>query len=346
MLKKTAIALAALGFSSSVLAGAPGNSLVLPTGTPLIAWENAGYWSFGIEDLYVKSSSPQYQYAQINSNTAASNDPASESTVSNQTVDSDYHNNFEIDATYHFAGTDRDVTLAYMHVDMEDSSTSTLLGNETFSEPFGLLPTHRDFVDQIQGETDQLYNGTDLVFGQHMHIGKIVDIHPFGGLRYADLDSRDNSTYYNDLNETDNKIQATAQVQAHYEGLGPRAGMDLSVMVLPSLTLVGTLGGSLEFGYDNANITTQTTGDLPVTTDLDNGKDWYVVPELDAKLGVDYQQVFNQTTSMDVQLGYQVVNYFNAMDDDTQDIFTLNSTLNRQDFAFQGPYVRFQLNLA
>ncbi|NNM59716.1 MAG: hypothetical protein HKM04_07860 [Legionellales bacterium] len=337
MFKKITFALLTLGLSSNALAGAAGNPMLIPTGTPLIAWEDASFWSIGIEYLYVKASSPEYQYAQIMT------DSASSTTLSNETVDSAYHGNLELDATYHFAGTDRDVTLAYVHADMEDSNNSTIFAGQTFVEPFNLLPTRRDFIDQIKGESDQLYNGTDLVFGQNMHIGKIFNIHPFGGLRYADLDTRDNSTYYNNPTQT-NHTQATAQISSHYEGLGPRAGMDLSAMILPNLTLVATLGGSLEFGYDNANIVTQTTGNLPTTTTLD--KSWYVVPELDAKLGINYQQELSASTSMDVQLGYQATNYFDATENDTQDIFNVNSQVSRQNFGFQGPYVRLQLNMA
>lgn len=338
MLKKTTLALFALSLSSAALAGTVGNPAAIPTGTPLLAFENSSFWSIGLEYLYVKSSSPEYQYAQIISNSSPVN------TLSNQTVDAGFHSNFELDATYHFSGTDRDVTLAYVHADMEDSNTSTLIGGATFAEPFGLLPGRRDFVNEIKGASVQLYNGTDFVFGQHMHIGQVFDIHPFGGLRYADLNSRDNSTYYNDTTKTDVRTQATAEVNSHYEGLGPRAGMDVSVIMLPNLSLVATLGGSLEFGSDNPSVMTQTTGNLPTNTSLD--KNWYGVPELDAKLGINYQQLLSGTTSMEVQLGYQAVNYFDAIENDSQDIFNINSEVSRQNFGFQGPYVRLQLDIA
>ncbi|MBY0544128.1 MAG: hypothetical protein K2Q14_01095 [Gammaproteobacteria bacterium] len=337
MLKKIVTSLGLIGISTLALAGSPGNSVVLPTGTPLLAWGSTSFWSLGIEGLYVQSTAPQYQYAEINTNT----DP---NKISEQTVDSNYHAGVELDATYHFAGNDRDATVSYMHVDMEDSSDSTIVGTETFNEPYGLLPARRDFVNEIKGETDQLYNAADFVFGQHLRVGQKLDIHPFGGIRYADLNDRDNSTYYNNPTESDTHTQATAQVSSHYEGLGPRVGVDMQFLLGQAFSIVGTIGGSLEVGYDNASLVTQSGSDLPITTDLD--KNWYVVPELDAKLGLDYQHCFNPTTSLDFQAGYQVVNYFDAIETDTYDITTINSTVNQQNFGFQGPYLRLQLNLA
>lgn len=337
MLRKIFLALALTGISAAALAGAPGNQMVVPTGVPLTAIDTLGSWSFGAELLYGELGSPQYQYAQINSNTTPVN------TLSDQTVGNSYHPGFEADATYHFAGSDRDVTLAYMHLEMKDSNTSSIYGTETITDPFGLIPGRRDRVDQIKGATDNLYNAADLVFGQHMHVGSTLDIHPFGGLRYADLDGRNNSTYYNDATDPD-PIEATAQMTSHFQGLGPRAGVDATLHVNPAISFVGTIGGSLEVGYDNAETILQVNGDLPTTDKLP--KEWYIVPEMDAKLGIDYQHSFNPATSFDVQLGYQVINYFNVVEEDYNDISTPNSEVNRQNFGFQGPYARFQLNLA
>jgi hypothetical protein len=336
MLRKIFFALALTGISVSAFAGAPGNQMVTPSGVPLMALSNLGFWSFGIEGFYAQSTAPQFQYAQINSNTTPSN-------ISNEKVDNSYHSGFEADATYHFADSDRDVTLAYMHLDMEDGNTASIVGNETLVDPFGLIPGRRDRVDQIKGSTDNLYNAADFVFGQHMHVGQVLDIHPFGGIRYADLNSRDNSTYYNDATDPD-PIEATAQITSHFQGLGPRAGVDATFHINPAISFVGTIGSSLEVGYDNATTVLQINGDSPTTSKLN--KAWYIVPEMDAKIGVDYQHSFNAMTSFNVQLGYQVVNYFNAVEEDYNDISTVNSENNRENFGFQGPYLRLQLNLA
>lgn len=314
-------------------------AVILPTGIPLLAPSSIGTWSFGIEGLLVQSTSPQFQYAQVVSNT----DP---NTISNSLVDQNYHGGVAVDGTYHFAGSSRDATIGYTHVEMEDSNSTTILGTESFLDPFDLFPPARfDDVNKLKGQTDENYNAIDMVLGQHFAIGDRVDIRPFGGLRYADLTSRNNSTYYNDpASDPDSDIQATAQINSHYQGLGPRAGVDARVNMCGGLSFVGTFAGSLEVGYDNTDVVLQSGTDTPVSTGLD--QNWYIVPELDARLGVDYMHAFTPATSMNVQLGYEVVNYFNAMEDDYADINNVNSTVERQDFGYQGPYLRLQLNLA
>ncbi len=83
-------------------------------------------------------------------------------------------------------------------------------------------------------------------------------------------------------------------------------------------------------------------------TDADFKNDSYtaVVPELDAKLGLDYMHAFNPNTSMNIQVGYQVVNYFNAENNDFADSALANSVNNSSDFNYNGPYLRLQLNVA
>lgn len=337
MVKKILVALALTSVSVSALAGMPTNQMVTPTGVPLMALGSVGFWSLGIEGLYAQSTAPKYQYAQI------ANPVGLENNVSNQTVNNSYQSGFEADATYHFIGNDRDVMLAYTHLDMDDSNTSSIVGDETFVDPFDLIPGRRDHVDQIKGSTDNLYNAADLVFGQHMAVGSVLDLHPFGGMRYADLNSRDNSTYYNDPTDVDH-TEATAQITSHFQGLGPRAGMDATLHLNPAFSIVGTIGSSLELGYDNPRVALQINGELPVNSSSE--KNWYVVPEIDAKLGVNFEHCFNPMTSLDIQIGYQDVDYLNAVEEDYQDMSSVNSTLSKQDFGFQGPYLRLQLNVA
>ena len=339
MFKKIVCALIATGASLSALAGMPGNPVIPPTGTPLLAADTTGMWSLGIDGLYLQSTAPEYQYAQVNYASSPAN------TLKNQSVDSSYHTALGVDATYQFAASDRDVGFSFMHADFDDTDTASISGSQTISDPFGLIPTRRSRVDSIKGETDKLYNAADIVFGQVLHVGSSVDLRPFAGMRYADLNSRNNSTYYNTPQAT-NPIQATAEMTSHYQGLGPRAGLDARFHVGPSVSFVGTVGAALEVGYDKAQTILQTNGDLPFTQKLP--QTWYVVPELDARLGIDYQHAMGVSNSFDVQAGYQVVNYFSALQEDYQDIqvdgSSVNSTVNQQDFGFHGPYLRAQLN--
>merc|ERR1712146_211443 len=69
-----------------------------------------------------------------------------------------------------------------------------------------------------------------------------------------------------------------------------------------------------------------------------------VIPETDVKMGVNYTHVFNQTWSALVEVGYEVTNYFNALDKGV--LGTFDSVNSSSDFAWNGPYARLQLDIA
>lgn len=350
MMKRVLVLLGVMGLSSALYAGTVGNPMVVPTGTTLMANSTPGTWTLGIEALYLKLTAPNYQYAQVNSNLTPYN------SVNNQSVSNTAQMAFAADATYHFVGTDRTVGLSYMHANFDDSNTTTLGAGQTFAEPFGMLPSRHDYVNSIKGETHNRYDAADLVLGQTLRVGNTVELHPFMGLRYVDLNSRENSTYYNDTSYSTSRqpvypVEGTVQTTSYFQGMGPRAGFDTTVHLGSSFSIVGTMGGTLALGYDDFTTLTQVNGELPTKSSLP--KDWYVVPELDARLGLDYQHGINQGNSFDIQLGYQVVNYFNALDLNNTDVNgssltdgQVNSTINKQDFGFSGPYLRLALNLA
>jgi hypothetical protein len=324
-------------FTLAVQAGTPGNPVTIPapTGINLVANDSISHWSFGIEGLYVQYSGPQYQYAQLQK-------AGSPNSYHNETVDPSYQWGIGFDATYHFAGNDRDITFAYTEVELQNSSHTPLSSGETLHDPFGLIPVVLNRVNDIKGESYNDYNAVDLVLGQHINIGNVLDIRPFLGGRFADIESRNNSTYYNSPAAASH-TQATSEMDSHFIGAGPRAGIDARYRMGSRFSFVSTAGVSLIAGHNQASTVLQTNGERPETTDYSAT---YVVPEIDAKLGIDYQYRITPIASIDLQLGYTAVDYMNVNYNDYTDISTPNSTNNTQDFSYQGPYIRFQLNLA
>ncbi len=352
MMKRLTLSLLLAGLTTAAYAGQVGNPVAVPAGVNLIAADSTGFWTLGIEGFLVQSTSPQFQYAQIvdtTTPTLTDND--------NYVVGQGYHAGFEVDATYHFQGNNRDVTLAFTHVEMNDGGSTQLQNPATqaFSDNFGLIPSPARNVDitRIRGETNQDYNAIDLVFGQHIQVGDRLDIHPFAGLRFADLNTRSNLTEFNTSPTAFQTKQATAQIESEYEGLGPRFGLGATLHATTNISFIGQVGASLLVGNDNENILLQENSyqqtlliTVPVSvTNYSNGNNIYVVPELDARLGIDVEKRFSSTTSVNVQAGYMVTNYFHAIEADFNDINLINSVNNADNFGFQGPYVRLQISL-
>ncbi|NNM58329.1 MAG: hypothetical protein HKM04_00730 [Legionellales bacterium] len=338
MLKRITIALGLLGCSALAFAGAPGNSMVapLPTGVDLEAPDSLGAWSFGITALYVQPIGGDLQYAQIVDGNA----------ISNKSVQPGNAWGGEADITYHFAGTSRDVSLGYTHLDSDSTAKSGIGHLETIDEGFlfGGEELSSD-PDVAKGEMDQDYNSADLTFGQQLLVGNRLVLHPFIGVRYADISTDNKIKYSSSVNSADTGV---GRIDSDFQGAGPRAGIDVRVLSGCGLSVVGTFGGALLVGSEDAHASitpSVVAGGAP--TDWKNDDSVNLVPELDARIGLDYtpHQLF-PAGSMGFQVGYEVVHYFNASDIDNLDTTLVNSVNNQSSFSYQGPYFRLQLNIA
>ena len=231
MVKKIAFALAAIGISSAAFAGHPGDAVVAPTGVNLIAPDSVGVWTVGLEALYMEPTNADFQYAQVDDNSTPTN------TFKNKSTNPSHDWGGTIDVDYLFPGNSRDVKLSYthLHMDNNDGSVSTVGTTNSLSEPFGIAPVN---FDGAKGSSDNDLDAVDLVFGQWIRIGERVDLHPFGGLRYASIDMNDKGKY---TDSTDLANYGVGKVKSDFSGIGPRAGLDATVHVGSGVSFVGTV---------------------------------------------------------------------------------------------------------
>lgn len=343
MTKRMSLALAVLGLSTSVFAGEYKNEVAVPSGVDLIAPDSIGLWSIGIEGVYAKSGNYDYQYAQVNTNTQLTLEP-----LRDEVVGSDYHWGGEIDLTYLFPGNSRDVRLDYTHLHFNNSDNTTIGGNQSLAPALGpdyyasfaLLTSSGDFA---HAEQDSTLDVVDLIFGGWIRTGARVDLHPTFGIRYANIRNEDEADYVNTIGQV-----ATQEIKSNFEGIGPRVGADAVVHAWHGLSIVGSIGASLLVGIIDSDLELyDPTIPSGVTENTyENEHITHVIPELDARLGLDYGYAFTPLTSLNVQVGWEVVNYFDVVDTNGLDAFTPNTINGAQAFGYQGPYLRLQLNLA
>ncbi|MFN7098390.1 MAG: Lpg1974 family pore-forming outer membrane protein, partial [Gammaproteobacteria bacterium] len=230
-------------------------------------------------------------------------------------------------------------TLGYTHLDADESDTTHLNSGETFEQTVAVSP------DSAKGETDNDYNAVDLTFGQQFLVGDRLVLHPFGGVRYIDLDQDDKVTYSDSADTAD---VGSEKIDSDFQGAGPEAGMDLRVLLGAGVSIVGTFSGALLVGDTDSHGTfAPSAATLLVPAEWDNDQSIHLVPELSARVGLDYtpHKIF-PAASMGFQIGYQVVQYFNVADLDYFDGFAVNSVNNLDSYGYQGPYARLQLNIA
>ncbi|MBY0544806.1 MAG: hypothetical protein K2Q14_04575 [Gammaproteobacteria bacterium] len=341
MRTKITLALVTIGMCATAFAGAPGNNMLVPTGTPVIAPDSTGAWSFGLEALYMMSNT-NFQYASTG-NTSLLAPPAPED-VHNQSVTNDWNWGIEADVSYLFPGSSRDVSASYTYLDQDgddsvDGAPLTIHGINR--------PTFTTFANEATGDVDQTLNAATLTFGQLLTIGNHLSLHPFGGVQFADIDTTNKAAYYTEFPGPGDEFEiGNYKSTSDFVGVGPRAGIDTTVHLNDNFSVVGTFAGALLVGSMSSEFD-YNRGFIPnFESDFDNDSYTAVVPELDAKVGLDYMHAFNSSTSMNIQLGYEFVDYFNAEENDARNSWTTNSSNNSTDFSYNGPYLRLQVNIA
>lgn len=349
-MKKLFILLTCAGCFSSVYAGMPGNSIEAPSGVNLFAADSVGVWSLGLEALYVEPSSDRELYVR-QFNTVSPTSPPFFVGDDDYTVNSSFHLGGTVDLTYMFPGNSRDVKLSYTEIDMHNTSTTRNGFNQTLVVPFdNITTTYTTGGSVAKASEDDDYQSADLVFGQWIKIGSMIDLHPFAGLRYTNLEDTFKAPYTGVTSITTGFLTLvdTVKMKTDFSGIGPRAGFDAAWHIYNGFSLVGTIGASLLVGDMDSKITEVNQTSLVAHTTVKNelNTDTHVVPEIDARLGIDHLWNWNSAFSMNLQLGYEIVHYFNILENDYDDIVTPNNVVSTQDFAYQGPYLRLQFNLA
>ena len=359
MIKKITIALIATLGSASALAGNIDNT-PLPTnsGLNLIAPHQEGSWSFGLQANYFEPNN-DFNYAVVTDSVSNSTNTVTQNQTKTAAVGTDYNWGWGADITYHFPGDGRDVTLAFTQLNTSSSDSVDVSNNPAaFLMPTGSVSGFNRFVqsyNESSGEVKTNYDSADLTFGQVIAIGSRITLHPFAGARYAYINYKA-SAAYTDLELNNNNVLApdaiaSQTLKSKFQGAGPRLGSDAAVNLGAGFSLRTTLGVSLLAGSMDIDNTFDSafydgTGALirSTTNYHDVESNTRVVPEADAKLSAMYDMDFNNGYALGLEVGYQVTNYFDAIQDSV--ISTVDTSTNYTNFFMQGPFARLQLDVA
>ncbi|MBY0544129.1 MAG: hypothetical protein K2Q14_01100 [Gammaproteobacteria bacterium] len=334
MFKKIFFALTLCTSSKLVLADEPGNNAAPPSSVVLTAPATSSLWTIGLEGQMMMPID-KFQFMQ-----AALVNPDNPTTYHNESVDNEHDYGWEADIAYQFANTGRDVRVAYTDLNMSDTehyaapAGTTLYGINGRNNPLILTGG-----GNIYSTASYHYRAADLTTGQLLSVGQRVTLHPFAGLRYAKIDIDGNARYYANDN-TENQFLSDST----FNGLGPRAGMDVNVHLFAGFSIVGTFGSSLLVGDMNENYHINTN---TADSEQKNDETTAVIPELDESMGINYHYDLNKAMrGFDIQFGEQVVDYFNADQHDYLGTAYVNSSLNNEDFGYHGIYLRTQVAFA
>ncbi len=306
-LKKTAVAVLAFS-SSAVFAGTMGP--VCTPGNVTVPCASTA-WDFAAQALYLKPSYSGFPYVA---------EALTSTTGAYQKNANDWAWGFKLEGSYHFS-TGNDLTLNWYHF---DNSSTTTLGSAT-GVTYRVYGSDSVFTN-VAASFNPQWDAVNLEFGQHAHFGEWKNIRFHGGVQYAYIET--------DLN-LNGATGATTTAAFHevmkYNGFGPRVGVDYWYNWGNGIAMYANGASALLVGTESFTSTNTTSTPATFTR---TGSTTYVVPELEAKLGLTYTYAMAQG-DLSLDVGWMWVNYFSAQH---AGVDSLGGT-KQSSFALQGPFI-------
>ena len=180
---------------------------------------------------------------------------------------------FFIEGSYHY-NTGSDVNLNVYH--LEKSMQKIYQGN------FYFLNAREAELGLSQIKPS--WNALNLEFGQYVSLGENKNIRFHGGLQYARLTVDKNVSGINTDGFYDG-LNFNMKTKSTFNGLGPRVGAHLGYDVGYHVGLYSDFAAAVLAGYDKINNNFQDSTGIVF---LNKASKTAVVPELEAKLGIQY----------------------------------------------------------
>lgn len=334
----------------------------LPALPPLVAVtmpQQIGSFSFIAEGLYQTPKNGDFHYATLLSTTTAITPTLIDTEIDSKvkSIDPEFHWGWHAGVIYHFPGNGQDIEFGWTHFHVRDvahlrSSEGTLLLAPSLFTPQLLLDTLEDW-DEVKASSRNNYDAVDIVYGQKLEFGNNLVLRTFGGIRYAAINLKNSlSAEVVEPDGVGNFDVGSLDInfKSKFQGLGPRAGIDAYISLSRYFSLTGTVGGSLLMGDMDRRLhlnldALDTSVPFALGLDVDSKieETTHVIPELDARIALDFTYPFRPDMAFSIQLGYDIANYFNVRD--LSAIRYFDTTDHSTNFAVQGPYIRLQLDV-
>lgn len=293
---------------------------------------------FNIEGLYLRPTNSDIDYATVN--------PANTNTNSLsygvKTIHPTYNFGFKLGIGYIFPESGNDLHLNWTHFSNSTSNSSSAAAGEVIEPNYG-LGSYGSF-NQAYGKLQNRYDAIDADAGQFMDVGTRLRLRFFGGLRYAEINSDITSSVTNGNAVNYQVNNSTNRNNSRFIGLGPRLGIDGVYHLNHNFGITWGFAGSTLAGKIKSNenvIDTTANGTSTVTSTSTNNVN-RLVPNLDAKIGLDY----SVDSAVTVEGGYKFSQYFGAVDRfNFVGVPALGINRVTSNIGFNGPYLSLNVKI-
>jgi len=280
------------------------------------------------------------------------NSTASVVSDSNSIVNPNYAFGFNVGLSYVFPNSGNDMQINWTHFNQSTSRAVGLVASSTQYAITSLGFDSKEF-DSLSGtgtassDVSFKYDSIDLDMGQYIAMGTRFEARLFAGLRYAQI-KNDISNIY--TGQDTGSLTDVETLDSKFTGIGPRIGVDTTYHLYNCLGVVTHFATSLLVGR------TETSGNAYIAyTDTEGvaysesyavseANQTRVVPAIDAKLGFDYTFKYNNNAKsyFDVEAGYQVTQYIDAIDRLNGNYYGGSSSAS---VGFNGPYLSLSVKI-
>lgn len=234
-------------------------------------------WDFGAAALYLKPSVSNSGQPGAYVTTS----PGRRHIIS---FNQDWGWGFKLDAGYHFLK-GNDINLNWSH--FNNSSSNQVTG--------AIAPNGLSWEALVK--SSPTWNAVNLEWGQKMDLDPSRTLRFHGGLGYAQINTEVKSMRSGLI---------LRERQSRYNGVGPRVGFDANYFLTPSWNMYAKAAGALFVGHEGF---TDYINFASITYDLSSTS---IVPEIEAKLGFQYDYALSTKNHLLFDLGWMFVNYFDA----------------------------------
>jgi hypothetical protein len=316
MLKKTILALLGLTLSGYAVAGTMG-AVGCVSGNATIPCE-VKKWELGIQGLYLQ---PTY------SNSLSYAPTTTAALV--QRITPPWGWGTRVQGAYLFS-TGNDVAINWSHY---NRSTQRGLYAGQYAQLIDAT-TAISVPSNYQLLLDNKYDQVNLVMGQRIEFSPMTKARFYSGLQYAKV-RVDMTNYYTTIAPiflAGDAASVNSYTNTDFQGVGPTFGIDYALDVAEGFSLTANTAGSVLYGTSRYNFATVYGNGLVASSLYHSRK--IVTSSLEAKLGANYAFATTQGV-LNVEGGYQAINYFNAL----QALPLTTGTLATSDFGLYGPYL-------
>jgi hypothetical protein len=289
-------------------------------------------WQLAGRALYLQTSaSPNFGAYSFVQNTSAFN----------YNVNPNWNWGFQLEAAYDYH-TGNDLNLNWYHY--QNSNSSALSAPLSFQNVHVLQNDYQTInVTQNTANTNNKWDQVNMELGKTIDVGDIDQFRVHGGFNFSRVSkSAVINVHTIGTDSVINMIdrQNSYDYASTYNGFGPRLGLDLNHKVYSGIRVYADGAATLLAGHNNASFVYNEiakgygAGTFQTNNYLNQS---VVVPELDAKVGVNYQHTLSQGL-LTLDVGWLWANYFQS--------FNIQSTVisGNDNFGIQGLYFGLKWN--